>query len=186
MCQQLEKARESCDSALIIFTFIVRYSYKNIRILKINVQYFKYLLCDRRYMTQNRSAQWLSHVQLFATPWTVAHQTPLSVEFSRQEYWSALSFLPPGDLPNPGVKPVSLCLLHWQVDSLPLVPSGKPLEEVLQSQIWEDKMTKQEITSDSCKRGYNGFFRKVAALLNYRIRNKNSSVLFPTLQPTWG
>ena len=135
MCQQLEKARESCDSALIIFTLIVRYSYKNIRILKINVQYFKYLLCDRCYMTQNRSDQWLSHVQLFATPWTVAHQTPLSVEFSRQEYWSALSFLPPGDLPNPGVKPVSLCLLHWQVDSLPLVPSGKPLEEVLQSQI---------------------------------------------------
>ena len=128
----------------------------------------------------------LSCVWLFVTLWTVAHQTPLSVEFSRQEYWSALSFLPPGDLPNPGVKPVSLCLLHWQVDSLPLVPSGKPLEEVLQSQIWEDKMTKQEITSDSCKRGYNGFFRKVAALLNYRIRNKNSSVLFPTLQPTWG
>ena len=46
-------------------------------------------------------------VWLFATPWTVAHQTPLSVEFSRQEYWRGLPFLPPGDLPNPGVEPVS-------------------------------------------------------------------------------
>ena len=39
--------------------------------------------------------------------WTVAHQDPLSVEFSRQEYWSGLPFPPPGDLPNPGVKPLS-------------------------------------------------------------------------------
>ena len=71
------------------------------------MQYSKYLLCDRRYMTQNRRAQLLSHVQLFATPWTAAHQTPLSVEFSRQDYWSGLSFLPPGDLPHPRVEPVS-------------------------------------------------------------------------------
>ena len=45
----------------------------------------------------------LSHVQLFAIPWTVAHQAPLSMEFSRQEYWSGLPFSPPGDLPNPGI-----------------------------------------------------------------------------------
>ena len=43
-----------------------------------------------------------------ATPWTVAHQAPPSMEFFRQEYWSALSFPTPGDLPNPGVKPTSL------------------------------------------------------------------------------
>ena len=43
-----------------------------------------------------------------ATPWTVAHQTPLSTRFSRQEYWSGLPRLPPGDFPNSGVKPVSL------------------------------------------------------------------------------
>ena len=46
----------------------------------------------------------LSHVQLFATPWTVAHQAPLAMEFLRQEYWNGLSFPPPGDLPNPGIK----------------------------------------------------------------------------------
>ena len=50
----------------------------------------------------------LSRVQLFATPWTIAHQAPLYMEFSRQEYWSGLPFPPLGDLPNPGIKPTSL------------------------------------------------------------------------------
>ena len=50
----------------------------------------------------------LSHVRLFATPWTVAHQAPLSMEFFRKEYWNGLSFPPPGDLPDPGIKPASL------------------------------------------------------------------------------
>ena len=49
-----------------------------------------------------------SCVQLFVTPWTVSHQTPLSMQFSRQEYWSGLPFPPPGDLPNPGTEPLSL------------------------------------------------------------------------------
>ena len=49
-----------------------------------------------------------SHVQLFATPWTVAHQAPLSQGFSRQVYWSGLPCLPPGGLPNPGIEPVYL------------------------------------------------------------------------------
>ena len=51
-----------------------------------------------------------SRVQCFATPWTVAHQAPLSLGFSRQEYWSGLPCPPPGDLPNPGIKPASLML----------------------------------------------------------------------------
>ena len=45
----------------------------------------------------------LSHVRLFATPWSVAHQAPLSMGFSRQEYWSGLPFPSPGDLPDPGI-----------------------------------------------------------------------------------
>ena len=48
----------------------------------------------------------LSHVRLFVTPWTVAHQSPLSMEFSRQEYWNGLLFPTPRDLPKPGIKPV--------------------------------------------------------------------------------
>ena len=57
----------------------------------------------------------LSRVQLFATPWTVAHQVPPFMEFSRQEYWSGLPFPSPGDLPDPGIKPRSLEL---QADAL--------------------------------------------------------------------
>ena len=53
------------------------------------------------------SAQSLSRVQLFATPWTSACQAPLSMGFSRQEYWSGFPFPPPGDLPDPGIKPTS-------------------------------------------------------------------------------
>ena len=49
-----------------------------------------------------------SHVRLFATPWTVAHQAPLSTGFSRQEYWSGLPCRPPGDLPDPRIEPESL------------------------------------------------------------------------------
>ena len=52
-------------------------------------------------------AQSLSCVQLFMTPWTGACQAPLSMGFSRQEYWSGFPFLTPRDLPNPGIKSVS-------------------------------------------------------------------------------
>ena len=68
-------------------------------------------------------AQPLNPVPLFATPWTIAHQTPLSMGFSRQEYWSRLPFPSPGDLSDPGFESH---LLHWQVDSLPLSLLGSP------------------------------------------------------------
>ena len=69
------------------------------------------------------AVQLLSCVWLFATPWTVACQAPLSVEFSRQEHWSGFPFPPPGDLTDPGIKPASPA---WQVDPLPLELPGKP------------------------------------------------------------
>ena len=65
----------------------------------------------------------LSHIRLFATPWTVAHQAPLSMGFSRQEYWSGLPFPSPGNLPYPGIEPRSPAL---QVDALTSEPPGKP------------------------------------------------------------
>ena len=61
----------------------------------------------------------LSRVQLFVTPWTVAYQSPQSMEFSRQEYWSGLPFPSLGDLPNPGIEPRSPTL---QADTLPSEP----------------------------------------------------------------
>ena len=69
--------------------------------------------------------QLLSRVQLFATPWTVAHQAPLSMGFYWQENWSGLPFPPLADLPGPGDEPASLA---WQVDSLPLRHWGGPTD----------------------------------------------------------
>ena len=67
------------------------------------------------------------HVRLFATLSTVAHQAPLSMGFSREEYWSGLPFPPPGDLPDPGIEPgfsASPALVSGFFTTMPL---GKPL-----------------------------------------------------------
>ena len=66
-------------------------------------------------------------VRLFVTLWTVAHQGDISMEFSREDYWSGLPFPSPGDLPNPGIEPMSSAL---QADFLPLSHLGsmKPLD----------------------------------------------------------
>ena len=61
-----------------------------------------------------------SHIQLFVTLWTIALQAPLSMGFSRQEYWSGFPCPPPGDRPNPGMEPVSPAAPALQADSLPL------------------------------------------------------------------
>ena len=65
---------------------------------------------------------------LLRFPWAVVHQAPLSIGFSKQEYWSGLPFLPPGDLPNPGIKPTSAAL-----DSLPLSHHRSPYNWILLS-----------------------------------------------------
>ena len=67
-----------------------------------------------------------SRVRLIVTLWMPACQAPLSLGFSRHEYWSGLPCPPPGDLPNPGLNSCLLCLLPWQAGSLPLTPLGKP------------------------------------------------------------
>ena len=65
-----------------------------------------------------------SHVRLFVTPWAVACQAPLSMRFSRQEYWSGLPLPPPGALPDPAMEPRSSAV---QVDSFPSEPPGRPV-----------------------------------------------------------
>ena len=67
-----------------------------------------------------------SRAQLCATPWTVPHQAPLSLGFSRQERWSGMLCPPPGALPNPRTEPASLTSPALAGGSLPLVPLGKP------------------------------------------------------------
>ena len=69
----------------------------------------------------------LSCVRLFVTPWTIALQVPLSMKFSRQEYWNRLPFPSPWDLLNPGIESRSPAL---QTDSLPPEPPGKPKKYV--------------------------------------------------------
>ena len=68
----------------------------------------------------------LSCVWFFVTPWTVACQAPLCLEFSRQEYCTELPFPSQGDLPTQGSNTSFLYPLHWQEDPLPLAPPGKP------------------------------------------------------------
>ena len=65
---------------------------------------------------------------LFVAPWTVACQSPLSIEFSRQEYWSGLPCAPPGDLPDPGIEPMSPASPALAGGFLTTAPPGKNLD----------------------------------------------------------
>ena len=71
-----------------------------------------------------------SRVRLFVTPWTVAHEAPLSMGFPRQEYWSGLPFPSPGDLPDPGMEPTSPVAPALQANSLPLGPLESSLHRL--------------------------------------------------------
>ena len=68
-----------------------------------------------------------SCVQLCATLWTVACQAPLSIRFSRKEYWNGLPYPPPWDLPDPGIEPMSLKSPALKADSLPTESPVKPI-----------------------------------------------------------
>ena len=89
-----------------------------------------YTVGNHEYMRTSKNSQrllsvcMLSHVWLSVTPWTIAGQAPLPMEFSRQEYLSGLLFSTPRDLPNPGSNPHLLCLFHCQADSSALNQLG--------------------------------------------------------------
>ena len=76
-------------------------------------------------------AQSLSRVLLCVTPWTAAHQAPLSMGFSRQEYWSGVPFPPAGDLPNPGIEPASPVSPALAGGFFTTEPPGKPVSHTL-------------------------------------------------------
>jgi len=81
-------------------------------------------------------ARVLNLVQLFATPWIVTHQTLLSMEFSRQEYWSGPPLATPGDLPNPGIEPMSLASPAMQAILYHCATWEAPSEEAVRSISW--------------------------------------------------
>ena len=85
----------------------------------------KYIVIQKRLKACRKKVKVksFSHVRLFVTPWTVAHQALPFMGFSRQEYWSGLLFPSLGDLPNPGIEPSSPAS---QADTLPFEPPGKP------------------------------------------------------------
>ena len=116
----------------------------------------------------------LSHVRLSATPWTVAYQAPPSMGFSRQEYWSALPFPSPGDLPNPGIEPGSPAL---EADALISEPPGKPCFLVDHINMWN---TIYEINSQ---------VRIKYLILNFRIGGHflitSLFVLYVRSEPRW-
>ena len=104
-------------------------------------------------MWQEYTVKWksLNHVWLFVTPWTVACQAPLFMEFSRQEYWSGLPCPLPGDLPNLGVKPRSAAL---QADSSLSEPPGKPKNTGVGSlSLLQEMFLTQESNQVSCIAG---------------------------------
>ena len=72
---------------------------------------------------EGRKVKSLSHIRLFGIPWTVAYQTPPSMGFSRQKYWSGMPFSSPGDFFKPGIKPVSPALASGFFTAEPL---GEP------------------------------------------------------------
>ena len=116
------------------------------------------------------------------TPWAVARQAPLSVGFPRQEYWSGLPFLSPGDLPNPGIK-----FLHWQPDSLPPSHQGSP-KPLCKHNTYPTEMLgeEKEIMCVKClgrcwTQGYWSTNSSVIKLV-FRLRQSQSWVPFPVLK----
>ena len=89
-------------------------------------------LLSRMFTWRGVQARYFTSVMSSSTvQCTVAHQAPLSMGFSRQEYWSGFPCPPPGDHPDPDIEPGPLCLLHWQVGSLPLVPPERKRTRLL-------------------------------------------------------
>ena len=95
-----------------------------------------------------------SRGQLFATPWTVVHQAPLSMGFPRQEYWSGLLYPPPEYLPDSGIKPASPAAPELQADSKPLSQQGSTSNLVLSLNRWENWDPGKHFTSKE-KQKYN-------------------------------
>ena len=90
----------------------------------------------KTFLSLRKKVKSLSCVWLFAAPWTIAHQAPPSVEFSRQEYWSGLPFPSPGDLPVPGIEPGSPAMQADAQMLYRLSHQGSPFLSLVTKSIW--------------------------------------------------
>ena len=109
LCFKQFWASASCVSWFFVFQWIWK--------VVVNKSGTAHIVLSKLLPSASLCVQSFSCVQFFATLWTVAHQAPLSMEFSRQEYWSGLPFPSPGDLPDPGTESASPVSLALQVDS---------------------------------------------------------------------
>ena len=107
-----------------------------------------------------------SHVRLFKTLWTVARQTPLSMGFSRQEYWSGLPCPSLGDLPDPWILNTHLWSLAFQVGSLPLAPPGKPPSSLTRDQTWAPCIGSILLTAGPPGKSLGELFKRCSPTLN--------------------
>ena len=122
----------------------------------------------------------LSHIQLFATPWTVACQAPLSMEISQARILEWVAIPTPGDLPDPGSNPHLFCLLHWLADSLPLSHLASPtysLEEPLKS-LYSVLRMHHSAASLTCNRYISSHCPKWAVFTSLVICTVTVSVMF--------
>ena len=126
-----------------------------------------------------------SRVWLFATLWTLARQAPLSMGFSRWEYWSRLPCLPPGDLLDLGA---NLCLLHllrWQVGSWPLAPPGKPSSDTVHLEIAPDRSVLQHCAPTPTIFRSQSQVHVVTCASDQWLLIEGSNEPLPRLQLTW-
>ena len=120
----------------------------------------------------------LSHARFFGTPWTIAHQAPPSMEFSRQEYWSGLPFPSPGDLPNPEIEPRSPTL--WARALL-----SEPQLEQIASIFCDVSKDFQDLKPVTCKRWkliYPLAFQGLGSythVIKYRLTNRSLRTCIP-------
>ena len=127
----------------------------------------------------NQCACMLSHIRLFLTPWTVAHHTPLSKEFSRQEHWSEFPRPTPGDLPNPAIQP-SLPE-HCQADSLPLCHLENPLKSI---KISKTKELQVEKTAQPFIQLCGCLFQMGASAIKACVRHLHYKTIITAKKPT--
>ena len=120
---------------------------------------------------------WFCHVWLFATLWTAAFQAPLSMGFSRQEFWSGCHVLLQGIFPTQGLNLCLLCLLHWQMGSLLLAPPRKPWWETWRLHKTVNKKDQLHRTEWTGEYSYNFY--------GFHLKNYWFDLCFPGVRKTF-
>ena len=130
-----------------------------------------------------------SHVQLLVTPWTVTNLVPLYMEFSRQENWSGLPFPTPGDLPDPGIKPMSLTFLTLAGRFFTIALPGKlnSLMKILVTESSDRTGSRCSVMSSQMIPSFPGIFSAWVASISssWRINREFYPLVVPKRRNYW-